>query len=374
MPRPRRRPLRLISDLLISLFIGLYLAALVLHSVEAESENLAVALTGLATVAVQAVALWWRHAHPVTVMAVSLAAGAVTHLIAPGGVFPLAALVAIVPLTLTWPPKVSLFGLATLLALTSLNFLTTTSEDAQFAMLFPVVVWAMAETVRSRRAAIAEAARRAVSEEQARISRELHDVIAHSVSVIVVQAAAADDVFDERPAEARASLRSIESTGRTALGELRRLLAATRPGEQDEPRHPQPTLDRLGELTEPLRAAGLHVTVRREEPDRETGGTGGVPAGVELSAYRIVQEALTNTLRHAAGASRVEVTVRDTGEMLELDVLDDGGGSAADTEGSGFGIAGMRERASMLGGSLDAGPRPAGGFRVQARLPLEVTH
>lgn len=371
-PRPRRRPLRLVADLLISLFIGLYLTALVLHSTEAESESLAVTLIGLVTVAVQAVALWWRHTHPMTVMAIALAAGAVTHVIAPGGVFPLAALVAIVPLTLTWPPKVSLFGLATLLALTSLNFLTTTSEDAQFAMLFPVVVWTLAETVRSRRAAIAEAARRAVSEEQARISRELHDVIAHSVSVIVVQAAAADDVFDERPAEARASLRSIESTGRTALGELRRLLAATRHGERDEPRHPQPTLDRLGELAEPLRAAGLHVAVHREGPDGETGGTG-VPAGVELSAYRIVQEALTNTLRHAAGASRVEVTVRHTDGMLELDVLDDGGGTAADTGGSGFGIAGMRERASMLGGSLDAGPRPAGGFRVQARLPLEVT-
>ncbi|AXK33022.1 sensor histidine kinase [Streptomyces armeniacus] len=367
MLRVRRRPLRLTADIAVSVLVAYYLTVVVL--LESEGQPWALTALGLAAAAGQAVALWWRRTRPVPVMAVALAGGTFTHVIAPEGVFPVAALVAVVPLTLAYPPRFSLYGLAALLALTSMNFWTTTTGDAQFAMVIPVLVWTLTETVRSRRAAIAEASRRAVGEEQARIARELHDVIAHSVSVIVVQAAAADDVFDEAPEQARASLRSIESTGRSALGELRRLLAATRPGGEDESRRPQPALDRLGELAEPLRAAGLHVAVHREDT---TDGPP-VPAGVELSAYRIVQEALTNTLRHAEGAGRVEVTVRTAAGMLEIDVLDDGGGSAADTEGGGFGITGMRERASMLGGSLDAGPCSGGGFRVQARLPLEVT-
>jgi signal transduction histidine kinase len=138
-----------------------------------------------------------------------------------------------------------------------------------------------------------------VGEEQARIARELHDVIAHSVSTIVVQTAAADDVFDTRPDQARAALRSIERAGRDPLGELRRLLSAVRPGVGAEPTGPQPGLDRIEELVEPLRTSGLSVTVRQEGPATS------LPAGVDLSAYRIVQEALTNTLRHAR-ASRAE--------------------------------------------------------------------
>ena len=235
-------------------------------------------------------------------------------------------------------------------------------------MGFTVIPWALGEAARNRRRAIDQESRRAVSEEQARIARELHDVIAHSVSVIVVQAAAAGDVFDERPDRARAALRSIEDAGREALGELRRLLAAVQPGPEGEPQHPQPGLARLGELAAPLRAAGLDVAVRRE-----SGGEDPLPAGVDLSAYRIIQEALTNTLRHA-GASRAEVTVRRRGRVLDLDVRDDGdGGDGARAEpegGGGRGIAGMRERAAMLGGTLEAGPLPEGGFRVHARLPV----
>jgi signal transduction histidine kinase len=215
-------------------------------------------------------------------------------------------------------------------------------------MAFPVVVWAIAEALRNRREAIAEAERRAAGEEQARLTRELHDVIAHSLSVIVVQASAADDVFEARPDQARTALRSIEGAGREALGELRRLLAGEQPG-----------LDRLGELAEPLRAAGLEVAIQVDA---------GASAGVEGSAYRIVQEALTNTLRHA-GASRAEVLVRADEGVLELDVRDDGRGGAFDA-GAGRGIAGMRERAALLGGTLEAGPLDGGGFRVYARLPL----
>ncbi len=341
------------------LVVGLFLAALVIDS---PGEPGAVVALGVLAALAQGAALWWRRAHPVTVFAIALAGGLVVWLIAPEGVFPYAALIAVGSLAAARPPRESLVGLAALLGLTALNYVTSNVEDSTFAMPFPVVAWALGEAARNRRVAIAEAERRAVGDEHSRIARELHDVIAHSVSVIVVQAAAADDVFDERPDQARAALRSIESAGREALAELRRLLAAVRP--EDEPAGPQPGLDRLGELAEQLRAAGLEVALRRE------GDAGALPAGVELSAYRIVQEALTNTLRHA-GASRAEVTVRAGGGTLELDVLDDGSGQTRPSDGAGRGIAGMRERAAMLGGTLEAGPRPGGGFRVHASLPLE---
>jgi signal transduction histidine kinase len=188
-------------------------------------------------------------------------------------------------------------------------------------------------------------------------------VIAHSVSVIVVQAAAADDVFESHPEKAREAVRSIERAGRESLRELRLLLSAVRPGHGSDPTHPQPGLGQLAELTEPLRAAGLEVVVSSE------GEAGELPAGVELSAYRIVQEALTNTLRHA-GASRAEVRIGYDSAAVEVEVRDDGRGAAAGDAG-GHGLVGMRERASMLGGSLEAGPHPDGGYRVHATLPLE---
>ncbi|WP_406311268.1 histidine kinase [Streptosporangium sp. NBC_01639] len=360
MRRSSRSPLRRLADVAVSLAVGLYLIALMMDNPVPRPDPLVI--LGMLAGGAQGAALWWRRSHPVTVMVIALAGGLVVHILAPQGIFPFAGLVAIGSLAAVRPLRVSLPALAALLALTALNFLTGPSEDAQFAMAFPVLAWALGEVVRHRRMAIDQESRRAVSEEQARIARELHDVIAHSVSVIVVQAAAADDVFDEHPDQARAALRSIEAAGRDALGELRRLLAVVRPGTGDEPL-PQPGLDRLGELVEPFRAAGLEVAVRRE-------GAAALPAGIDLSAYRIVQEALTNTLRHA-GADRAEVTVRAASGMLELDILDDGRGGVS-AGGAGHGIAGMRERAAMLGGTLDAGPLPGGGFRVRARLPLGV--
>ena len=361
-----RSRLRRIADVAIPVVVGLWLVLLVLDWSEEEEPW---TLVGVLAALGQGAALYWRRSHPIRVMAITLAGGVVIHGVAPEGVFPYAGLIAIGSVAAARPPRVSLVALAALLGLTALNYFTATAEDATFAMLLPVVAWALGEAARNRRIAIEQASRRAVGDEQARIARELHDVLAHSVSVIVVQASAADDVFDERPDQARAALRSIESAGREALAELRRLLAAVRPDEEGEPAHPQPGLDRLGELAAPLRAAGLEVALTRED----AGDAGALPAGVDLSAYRIVQEALTNTLRHA-GASRAEVTVRSVPGMLELDVLDDGhGGAGPAPDGGGRGIAGMRERAAMLGGTLDAGPLPEGGFRVHARLPLEAS-
>jgi signal transduction histidine kinase len=366
VPRAPRSRLQRITDVAVPLLVALFLASLVESS---KGDPAPLVVLGILAGLAQGAALWWRRSHPVLVMAITLAGGLVVQLVAPEGVFPYAGLVALGSLAAARPLRVSLPALAALLGLTALNFFTGPTDDATFAMAFPVVAWALGESVRNRRAAIEQGSRRAAADEQARIARELHDVIAHSVSVIVVQAAAADDVFDERPDQARAALRSIESAGRDALGELRRLLSPVRPGTEGESPHPQPGLDRLADLVEPLRAAGLAVAVRREDAD----AAGPVPAGVDLSAYRIVQEALTNTLRHA-GASRAEVTVRSAAGVLELDVLDDGRGRAGSTaDGAGRGIAGMRERAAMLGGTLEAGPLPEGGFRVRARLPLEAS-
>ena len=363
--RGTRSPLQWGVDIGISVVVWLYTSVIVLD--EPGGRLTWMGLAALLAAPVAAAALLWRRSHPIPVTAVALAGSLLVQLAAPYGIFPVAALVALGSLAAARPPLVSLLGLAAVFGVTALALPSQPDGDVLFAMAVAVVVWALGEVLRNRRRAIEQEAGRAVGEEQARIARELHDVIAHSVSVIVVQAAAADDVFDSRPDQARAALRSIEAAGREALGDLRRVLAAVRPEpggpEPDGPPPPQPGLDRLGELAEPLRAAGLEVTLRQE-------GTGGrLPAAVDLSAYRIVQEALTNTLRHA-GATRADVTVRSGPDRVELDVVDNGRGAAGATDGAGRGIVGMRERAATVGGTLDAGPLPAGGFRVHARLPL----
>ncbi|HET8894340.1 MAG TPA: sensor histidine kinase [Gaiellaceae bacterium] len=202
---------------------------------------------------------------------------------------------------------------------------------------------------------------RAVAEEQARIARELHDVIAHSVSVMVVQAAAANDVFESQPARAREALEAIETSGRAALGELRRMLGVVR-GIDDADYAPQPGVERIDELVADVRAAGLDVTINIE------GAPHDVPAGVDLSVYRVVQEALTNTLKHAR-ATRADVTLRYGERELVVEVRDNGTG-AANGDGSGHGLTGMRERVAIFGGSLAAGPGAKGGFEVVARFPL----
>ena len=351
----------MIADVAISVVVALFLVSLVESTV-----NLSVPLTvlGMLAGAVQGAALYWRRSHPELVMAIALVGGAVIQLVAPNAVFPYAGLIALASLAALRAPRVSLPALAALLGVTTLDYLTAPRDDATFAMLVAVVPWALGEAARNRRSAIAEATRRAVSEEQGRIGRELHDVLAHSVSVIVVQAAAGDDVFDEHPDQARTALRSIETTAREALGELRRVLDSAQPGGQLSG---GPSLDRLAELAEPLRSAGLEVEFCRE------GFPSAAPLStdVDLAAYRIVQEALTNTLRHA-GASRAQVTIRTIPGALELEVRDNGSGKATGQQPAGHGIYGMHERATLLGGTLEAGAQPDGGFKVYARLPIEV--
>ena len=202
----------------------------------------------------------------------------------------------------------------------------------------------------------------AIAEERARIARELHDVVAHSISVIVLQARGGRRVLQTDPADAREAFAIIERTGHQALEELRRLRGMLRRSDEELALAPQPSLRELDRLVEQVRAAGLPVQVAVEGEPRE------LPPGVDLSAYRIVQEALTNALKHA-GPARARVLLRYHADDLELEIADDGPGTG-DGSGSGHGLIGMRERVSVYGGELQAGRRPGGGYALRARLPL----
>ncbi|MFF1838939.1 sensor histidine kinase [Streptomyces sp. NPDC058231] len=232
-----------------------------------------------------------------------------------------------------------------------------------------VAILAAAEFARVRReqwaAQRAErdaAERRRADEERLRIARELHDVLAHSISVINVQAGVGLALLDSDPEQARTALTTIKAASKEALGEVRQVLDTLRaPG--DAPRAPAPGLDRLPELVDQAASAGLTVTVETD------GARGSIPPGTDLAAFRIVQEALTNVVRHS-GSRTARVRIGCRAEGLRLLVDDDGPATGGEAGGSGNGLAGMRERAAALGGSIEAGPRPDGGFRVVAGLPL----
>jgi signal transduction histidine kinase len=206
------------------------------------------------------------------------------------------------------------------------------------------------------------AARVAVAEERARIARELHDIVAHAVSVMVLQVGAVRHKLPDALAEDRDALRSVECAGRTALAEMRRLLAAIRPDGDEAELVPQPGLDGLDSLLEEIERAGLPVELHVD------GEAFPLPRGVELSAYRIVQEGLTNALKHA-GASDADVTVRYRPDELEIEVRDNGQGSAT-SDGLGHGLVGVRERVKIYGGEMTAGRATEGGFVLSTRLPV----
>lgn len=218
------------------------------------------------------------------------------------------------------------------------------------------------------RAERARAAERRADEERLRMARELHDVLAHSISVINVQAGVGLALLDSDPEQARTALTTIKAASKEALGEVRQVLGTLRaPGEA--PRAPAPGLDRLPELVEQARSAGLAVEVTTEPGAAAGTSADTLPPGVDLAAFRIVQEALTNVVRHS-GSRHARVLVRHEAAALTLRIDDDGPATGADAGGSGNGLAGMRERAAALDGTIEAGPRPDGGFRVTAVLPL----
>jgi signal transduction histidine kinase len=202
----------------------------------------------------------------------------------------------------------------------------------------------------------------AVAEERLRIARELHDVVAHAISVIVLQARGGRRSLAMDPDETRQTLDTIEATGSEALAEMRRLLGMLRRDDEEIALAPQPSLRHLDSLASQVREAGLPVEVSIEGEPVE------LSPGVDVSAYRIVQEALTNALKHA-GPATARVIVRYGDHDLELEIADTGVGANAGGE-EGHGLAGMRERVSLYGGNIDSGPRDGGGFAVKARLPL----
>jgi signal transduction histidine kinase len=343
----------------------------------------------------QTVPIVWRRRHPIPVLAATLAflvpylvleypstAGSITSLIAiytvaahcdrrralTAGVAAAVVMVAVLVAGILWA-----------------------EEDITFDVFVGNFVifgtaWILGDNLRNRRAYLGELeeraarlerdregeARRAVAQERTRIARELHDVVAHNMSVMVVQAGAARRVMQTRPEDAAAALASIEAAGREGLTEMRRLLGVLR---RDDERSlalaPQPSMEHVEELVARSVEAGIEVDLEVEGQPRP------LPAGVDLSAYRIVQEALTNVLKHA-GPAKASVRVRYRPDALEVEVVDDGRGLAAaaaagdgsgSVNGSGHGLVGMRERVALFGGELRVGPRRGGGFAVHARLP-----
>ena len=245
--------------------------------------------------------------------------------------------------------------------------------NAAFTVLAQLTVWIAADSVRRRRAYSASlrerSLREALSEQRLQIARELHDIVAHAMSVVAVQAGVGSHLIATRPDEAAKSLRAIQATARAALSETRSLLSVIRDDDYDlASRSPVPGLDNLHTLVQRVADAGQPVTLRVEGHSRA------LPQTLELSVYRVVQEALTNVVRHTAPPAKATVVLRydDDGGVV-VEVTDDGRGTGTKPRGGGgHGLAGMRERVSLLGGDLSAGPRAGGGYQVVARLPAET--
>jgi signal transduction histidine kinase len=242
--------------------------------------------------------------------------------------------------------------------------------------LLTVIAWLIGDSIRQthqhNEALRSRAAADAVTAERLRIARELHDMVAHSIGIIAIQAGAGNRVIDTQPGQAKDALAAIEATSREALAGLRRMLTGLRRAEPEAvgeraagqaPREPAPGLADIDRLTATTLDAGVLVEVHWR------GSRAPLPADIDLSAYRIIQEAITNVVRHA-GTSQCRVSIDRQDDQLSIEVVDNGRGGAI--TGSGFGIVGMRERAELLGGDFSAGPRPGGGFRVSARLPVPV--
>ncbi|MEE4545818.1 sensor histidine kinase [Streptomyces sp. V4-01] len=263
----------------------------------------------------------------------------------------------------------------------------TTLLQTFFLTVIFALSWVVGDRLRTRRAYYAELEERAtrlhrereaqskaaVAAERARIARELHDVVAHNVSVMVVQADGAAYVLDATPDQAKQALATISATGRQALAEMRRLLGLLRAGDDAGGEYvPQPGVDQLADLIDQVRGAGLPVRFE------VAGDARPLSSGVELTAYRIVQEALTNVRKHGGDGASASVLLGFGDAALDLLIEDDGRGARREQyaqggqDGLGQGLIGMRERIGMIGGTLDAGPRPGGGFRISAVLPLKT--
>jgi signal transduction histidine kinase len=373
--------------LLVAGLLALQLLALGLNDVRGDMRGFGP--LGFAYVVAGCVPLGWRRTKPVAAVVGASVVATIGGIFGfPTGVLAFGFLVAVYSIAAHGTRAEARWGLVgTVVMMPLLVLLDVDSADGELSIVdfflnsvIFATAWILGDNMRNRRAYIAEveeraarlereqetAAAAAVNDERVRIARELHDVVAHTVSVMVVQAGAARRTVDRDPDGAKDAMASIEATGRQALDEMRRLLGVLR-REQDDSmaRAPQPTIRHVDALVEQFRDAGLTVDLVVEGDPRE------LAAGLDLSAYRIVQEALTNVLKHA-GPATVDVRLRYLDDCLELRVEDDGRGLAAvPSLGGGHGLVGMRERVALYGGDLRAGPRPGGGYEVVARIPLE---
>jgi signal transduction histidine kinase len=340
----------------------------------------------------QGLPLAWRRQRPLLVFGVVLAANTAYYAVAfPPSQFDFGLPIALFTVAAERDQRTSLLACVTVLGLFAAQWLGRVGVYWSYAnwvrllyLLFVFsAVWAWGRYVRMRRAYTAalaaraeraerdrqQEAQRAVAAERARIARELHDVVAHHLSVMVIQAGAARRLLDTNREQTRTALAAIEDAGQQGLSAMPGLLRALRDDQQADPLAPQPTLGELKALVAQVQAAGLPVALRIEGTPRP------LPAAVDLSAYRVAQEALTNTLKHA-GPARAELLVRYGHDTLEISAVDDGHGSQPTGNGhgdrGGQGLVGMRERVGLFGGELRAGPRPEGGFAVFARFPLHA--
>lgn len=333
---------------------------------------------------VSSIALLWRRNHPVAVLTATLAASVVWDLLELANGPSLAILISLYGVgRYVESDGINILGVIAAMVVTVADDLLIEGEEPSVVVLslgLVFVAWYIGRRMKGRaeylslleerahyleRERVAEA-QRAVTEERTRIARELHDVVAHRVSMITVQAGAAQTVAGSDPDRAVRAMEMIEGEGREALQELRQILGVLRSDGDGKDLLPIHGLADIGDLVAEMRNAGMDVALL---DDRDPGD---IPVQVDLASYRIVQESLTNVVKHGGPNPRAEVRISSGGGHLTIEVTDNGSGVSV-LPGSGHGLAGMKERTALLGGTFEAAPRPDGGFRVMARLPVERT-
>jgi signal transduction histidine kinase len=373
--RCRRWP-RPVADAVLAALVGV--VTIVAVVVESDSTDDRLNAWGGVLLAAQIVPLVWRRRAPVAVaVAVYLASMLYGMAVLPDPPVMFALLLATYTVAAERPRPISLSLAAGLMSFALIGIFfgdPTDAADIAVGYFTGIAAWVIGDTTRGQRERAAwledrqaDAARQAARDERLRIARDLHDVVAHHVSVIAVQAEAAQEVLATSPERAEAAMGNVADTARAALGELRRVLGVLR---SDAARTPQPDLSALADLVASVRGAGLSVSVHTSGDERP------VDALVGLTAYRVVQEGLTNVLKHA-GPCQADVALDYRSDELVVSVVDDGTATAGppskngSSDGSGQGLAGMRERVAVVGGSFAAGPRDEGGFALRATLPLQ---
>ncbi len=336
-------------------------------------------VAGFLMLAIGSVALFWRRSRSLAVLGVALAMTVAWMALGyPGNpmFLILVSLYAVGRYVVEW--RISLAALAAALAVVGFGQVTDgdSASEVVTGLILTVLSLYVGRRVRIRSyyAAVAREraehlewkrateAQRAIADARAGIARELHDVVAHNVSVMTVQAGVARLVVADDPERAQEAIGAVEEAGRRALDELRHLLGVLRPETASGELSPQPALNQVHELVDQLRQTGMSISLAVDVPSE-------LPVRVDLFAYRIVQEALTNVLKHGGVDAAVQVRLEETDGHLDIEVIDTGTATST-LPGSGQGIVGMKERAMLLGGTFEAGPRPEGGFRVLARLPI----